>query len=68
MLIAQRVLKMRRGTCRPNSGDEDMCRDWNEEGEQGCRELAAAARGRLQYRQAPDLCPAQTVRANLAHE
>lgn len=54
MLIVLGVLKMRQGTCRPNSGDKDTCRDWNKEGEQGCRELAGAARGHLQYRQAPD--------------
>lgn len=54
MLIAQGVLKMRQGTSRPNFGGEDTCRDWNKEGEQGCRELAGAARGLLQYRQAPD--------------
>ena len=38
-LIAQRVLKMRRGTCRPNFGDRDEPRDWGRKGEQGCREL-----------------------------
>lgn len=66
-LIAQRVLKMRRGTCRPNFADRDELRDWDGEGEQGCGEPAGVARGRLQCRGAPALCPAQTIHATLVH-